>query len=487
MVRSVFPAALLFLSTAASAQITWPGGNLPAGTTTWSGNVTLNGDATVPSGATLVIQPGTVVTAAATDASGSGDASRVELVVQGTLNVAGVAGGGVTFTGAGSGNASWGGIRVEPGGAATISRATLDELNAGVEAVTGAAGVTTSLTFSDSTITNSNRCFRTTGSTAGTGTYNLTNVSMNGCALGGVNHATGSATLTSCAVQGAPSGYHGAYVSGGTLTLDRTVVSNNAGSGVSVGGGNVTIDRSTIAYNGSYGVYTYVSGGTTTVTSSIISHNSGTGAYRANSGTFSISASNLWGNSATFGPPPTGNANVASYNYSNVAPVSSISANPLYVDGAAKNFRLTSQSPSRGSGAASVDQGALPFGSDATAGVQGTFHTNTTLSGSLTVLGDLTVAPGVTLTLQPGTTLTFAATDSVGGGQDGSRGELIVLGTLTAVGVAGQPITFTGAGTGVSAWGGVTVAPGGNATLSNVRDRSAAAASPPPSPSPTPP
>lgn len=78
-------AASLLISSFAAAQITAVG-NLGPGNHSWAGTVTMTGDVTVPSGATLTIQPGTVVTAAATDAQGSGDLNmKVELIVEGTL------------------------------------------------------------------------------------------------------------------------------------------------------------------------------------------------------------------------------------------------------------------------------------------------------------------------------------------------------------------------------------------------------------------
>src|SRR5690606_38078648 len=101
--------------------------------------------------------------------------------------------------------------------------------------------------------------------------------------------------------------------------------------------------------------------------------------------------------------------------------------NPLFVSSA--NRRLTSRSPSRFSAAGSTDQGALPYGSDATPGFHGTYWTSTTLpAGSSAVAGDLTVAPGVTVTLPAGATLVFATSDVMGAYANAGRSELRVLG-----------------------------------------------------------
>ncbi|MCC6335221.1 MAG: right-handed parallel beta-helix repeat-containing protein, partial [Myxococcales bacterium] len=253
----------------------------------------------------------------------------------------------------------------------------------------------------------------------------------------------------------------------------QTRVTNNGSTGVAVTGGTTTtIDRSTVSLNGGYGLYTSAgSAQTTTVTSSIITQNTNYGIYRANLGTLNFSTSNIWGNSGTFGPPPTANANANSYNVAYVTGTitsnGNHSQNPLFVDATAQNYRLTSNSPSRTTGAGGVDQGALPYTADATVGLQGVLWTNTTLSGANPVPGDLTVAPGVTLTLSPGATLTFAASDSMGGSSSANKAELLVQGTLTAIGVSGSPITLTGAGTGASAWGGVRVLSGASANFAN--------------------
>ena len=57
---------------------------------------------------------------------------------------------------------------------------------------------------------------------------------------------------------------------------------------------------------------------------------------------------------------------------------------------------------------------AAPYVSDATVGLLGTLWVNTTLpSGTNTLLGDLTVAPGVTLTIPAGARLSAATTDQM--------------------------------------------------------------------------
>ncbi len=74
----------------------------------------------------------------------------------------------------------------------------------------------------------------------------------------------------------------------------------------------------------------------------------------------------------------------------------------------------------------------------------GTLPGNETWSGVVTLTGDVTVPVGVTLQIQPGTTVIFpAGSDSTSGGTDTTKTELIVNGTLKALGVEGSEIVFT--------------------------------------------
>ncbi|MCA2976987.1 MAG: right-handed parallel beta-helix repeat-containing protein, partial [Myxococcaceae bacterium] len=114
-------------ATSASAQVV-------STNTTWSGTVTLDRDVRVAPGVTLTVAAGTVITASTSDAANLGaNTSSVELIVQGTLAVNGTAAQPVTFTSAGTTNSSWTGIRVEAGGSASLTAATLEEALYGVD------------------------------------------------------------------------------------------------------------------------------------------------------------------------------------------------------------------------------------------------------------------------------------------------------------------------------------------------------------------
>ena len=72
--------------------------------------------------------------------------------------------------------------------------------------------------------------------------------------------------------------------------------------------------------------------------------------------------------------------------------------------------------------------------------VTGTISANTTWSGVVVVSGPVTLAAGVTLTVQPGTTVKFTE----GAGTYGTEpGRLDLNGTLQVLGTAQQPVIFT--------------------------------------------
>lgn len=85
---------------------------VPSGTTTtWAGFIYLDRDVLVAAGGTLIIQPGTVVVAAAVDSANVGrDSGKVELIVRGTLQVNGETNNRVQFKSVNGSQGGWGGI-----------------------------------------------------------------------------------------------------------------------------------------------------------------------------------------------------------------------------------------------------------------------------------------------------------------------------------------------------------------------------------------
>ena len=109
-------------------------------------------------------------------------------------------------------------------------------------------------------------------------------------------------------------------------------------------------------------------------------------------------------------------------------------------------------------------------------------------SGTISLLGDIVVFPGATLTIKPGTIIEFGAgVDShkfpaQGHGEDGLA-EIFVYGTLNAEGKSTNPIHFRKDSRpghqGVNTWGGIRVMPGGSVDLNHTSIREMA---PPPAP-----
>ena len=412
-------AVLLVLPGLARAQTTVPGGMVVNQTWTAAGSpYTVQGDVTIPSGAYLNVDPGVEVRLATTDSIGSGiNTSRVEVIVEGTFRVAGTAASPVRFLSAGGTTAgSWYGIRVMSGAAvATLSHAEVRHATTGV----GNAAPGSVLAIADTLFST---C--TTGVSLTAGAPALDRITIDGCSTGvGVGTAA-SATLTGCLIRSAGIG-----------------VSVSQSSGTP---GDTLVDHCTIYGSGSYGVYLSASLGTSrqvAVRSSVVTGGN-LGVYRSGSyGTVAVTYSNVWGNTTNYSGVSSSGTGV-------------ILANPLYVSGS--NLRLTSNSPSRFSAHDGTDQGALPYVSDATPGLYGTLWTNVTVAAGVTMVpGDLTVAPGVTLTLSPGATLQFATTDIMQAYRNTSRGELRVEGTLRAVGTAMAPVQLRSSGTTAGSWYGV--------------------------------
>jgi hypothetical protein len=82
------------ISAGTTPTMTNVSGNLPAGTTIWSGIMNVTGDVTVPTGATLQIQPGTMVLVAGSayvQGTAAVDTTGADLIVNGNLQVLGTA------------------------------------------------------------------------------------------------------------------------------------------------------------------------------------------------------------------------------------------------------------------------------------------------------------------------------------------------------------------------------------------------------------
>ncbi|UJR87191.1 DUF4215 domain-containing protein [Sandaracinus amylolyticus] len=426
----------LWLVTAhASAQTTIPGGNIINQTWTPAGSpYRVNGDIIVPAGSTLTIQPGVVIEASTSDGLGSGsDVNEVEIIVRGSLRAVGSAAQPITIRSTGTGASQWWGISVESGATEAIfQHVTIEEAQYGVRSAVAGSG----LVLSDATISTS-----AYGVFLEAGAPELARVTVHSCANTGVHVASlAGVTITSSILRS--NGTYGLFVQHNGSTSADTVL------------------RQSTVYGHGTGVYLSTSSGTRTlrVVDSIVSHNS-TGIYRNSSAsTFDVSNSDVWGNSsANFG----GVATTGSGN---------ISANPLYVSAPA-NLRITSNSPARFAASGGGDLGALPYTGDATSGLHGTLWADTTLTAAFSpysVAGDLTVAPTVTLTVEPGVTVRFATSDLMGAGADTNETELRVQGGIVAVGTSAQPVVFDSTSSGAGQWYGIRITSSASSTFDYV-------------------
>ncbi len=396
---------------------------------------TVVGDLTIEPGVTLTIEPGAELRfTSGADLMGSGlDTARTELRVRGTLVADGTTTLGIRFvsTAASPTAGDWYGIAFLAGASASvIDFATIRHARYGIHSSAAAGTV-----VQRSTVENSQ-------------SY-------------GVYADAGAIELAELLVRS--SGSYGVYFVGAGGVIRGSRIYDNGSRGISlrtdVGTNTTEVLRNTIIGNGTYGLYAVENGGTQNVTvrDNVIVNNGNTGFYVAGSPVLTVSHNLVWGQTTA---------------YSSVTPgTGAISENPLVVDITARDMRLTTNSPARRHASDGTDMGALAFDGAPTVGVHGHLYDATTWSGTVNVLGDVTVEPGVTLTIQPGTVVRFAAnTDSMGGNVDAAETELIVRGRLVSDGTPQSRITLTSAGATPAAndWYGVQLtATAANSTLDN--------------------
>ncbi|MCP3866497.1 MAG: hypothetical protein GY703_00050, partial [Gammaproteobacteria bacterium] len=90
----------------------------------------------------------------------------------------------------------------------------------------------------------------------------------------------------------------------------------------------------------------------------------------------------------------------------------------------------------------------------------GTLNGDENWSGAIVLTGDVTVPEHITLNIAAGTTIKFQVlSDDKYSGANTSRSELIIKGSLTAIGNAGSPILFTSSSStpAKADWGGIRV------------------------------
>jgi hypothetical protein len=412
---------LLFADTGRAQTIIGPG-NLPTQTWTATGSpYLLSGDVTVPAGATLTIDAGTVVRCASTDASGSGlDTARIELTVAGVLDVNGTPGSPVIFEASASPAPSrWYGIVVQAG--------------------------SSSVQIDHASLSSTVHAIRTS---VGGSVLSVSDTAISGSGNSGVFVLAGTPALTRLSIS--TPGFYGVLVSStGRPTLSQSLVRNATAAGVSIstsaGPPTTLVTQSTLDQNAEGVVVANATSAALISNSIFTSHTSS--AVRNSGGTAQVTHSDFFNNAS---------------NFIGVSPGTGvIFGNPLYVGGA--SYALTSNSPARFAGSSSQDLGAFPFAGAPTVGLLGTLWSSITLGSAGSphqVIGDLTVPAGQTLNLTPGATLSFAAGDQMAGGVSTTRTELIVNGILQAGGTAVQPVLLTTPGGIPGQWEGVRIGAG---------------------------
>ncbi|MBK6686563.1 MAG: right-handed parallel beta-helix repeat-containing protein [Deltaproteobacteria bacterium] len=421
---------LLGLATEASAQTSVPGGNL-VGSQSWTpagSPYLISGDLTVPVGLTLTIQAGTVVQLGPGDTQASGlDVARTELRIAGTLVVQGTVQNRVTFrSGVGAPTTSdWYGLVLLSGASTTLNGAAIQHGHRGIhDQSTGAA-------VNDALITNCNYGVQVEG---GSPTFAASQIESS-TAYGLYALSNANVTFRDGVIFGSTS--YGLYASDAHLTLERSLLRNNGNRGVylrtTTGNFTQSLVHNTISGNGTYGVYLYEQGGVQNVVlrDNLVVANGSYGFY-VTSGSPAVTSSNnlVWDQ-------------ITDFSGVSVTPTDRVE-NPLLVDPANGDFRPTSRSGARLAASDGTDIGAFAFDGVATPVLAGRLLTNTVLTAAASphqVVGDLIVEPGVTLTIEPGAEVRFAAlSDLMRTGVDLTRTELSVRGTLVADGTASSGI-----------------------------------------------
>jgi hypothetical protein len=204
-----------------------------AGNETWSGNIQLTGDVTVPSGVTLTILPGTTIAVWSDydDQVGGANTSRIELIADnGIITAIGTSNNPILFTSLPISPPSvpgdWYGIRIASttNGPSTFRYCTVEYGIQGVSAESQPPPVIDSCTFRHN---------------SQVGIYNAVSIGVNNCLLysNGIAVYGGAKNLTNCII--AHNNSYGVAVNGGIaypavlggpIILQNCVFTNNSGN-----------------------------------------------------------------------------------------------------------------------------------------------------------------------------------------------------------------------------------------------------------------
>jgi hypothetical protein len=395
-----------------------------------AGTHTITGDLIITKGVTLTLQAGAQLKFNSSDDMGGGASrTKAELIVHGTLSVTASPTQPALLSGKSSSRGSWYGVRVF--GTMTATGIDIQSAQYGIE---------------------------------NHGTTTVTEGRISNSSSYGVYQRGGTLVFTKSRVFSNSS--YGIYQENGKATISYNQIYRNSSYGVylylrSSSSSSAVLDHNTIVYNSNHGVYTYryrSSGYGITVSNNIVSNNGSSTRHQLYASNYGPSCRNnlFWNGTST------------SLTY-NASCSSTVSYNPLFVGASSNDYRLFDRSPARKAGTSGTDIGALAWTVHRTNVLHGALYTDLTLKAGLySVPGDLIVAKGVKLTLEPGARLTFATSDDMAGGNSRSKAELRVYGELIATGSGPNPVVFKGASTSRGSWHGLIVFSGGKATLKHV-------------------
>ncbi|MGK0359565.1 MAG: hypothetical protein ACI9U2_001867, partial [Bradymonadia bacterium] len=379
----------------------------------------LSGDMVVAAGATVTFRPGSQFRMAAdTDSMQGGlNPNLIEIRVEGTLEADGTNSRPVRFTSAAAapGNGDWYGLVI----LANTEAFNIAQVDIGY-AYRGVSLYSNDHIVAGATIHHSSDAG--VWINGGTPEVEQTVVELNNRGI----YVDGQATATLREVTARNNTSDGIYVHDSAATINDSLMHDNGGNGLSADQDHrstrtVALDHCTVAHNTGYGIYTRRGGSqdflNLQLRSTTISHNTREGVFDGNvnyRAALTCANTNNWGNVRA----PWAGIVPSTWNGYSPRGSGCFSENPLFADLDLRNYEPTRFSPLRAMGANGSHVGAQPF-TDAIgpqlAGVLWDDFDFTVAASPYTILGDITVPAGVTVTFEPGVVLNIAArTDLMG-------------------------------------------------------------------------
>ncbi|MCA9546014.1 MAG: right-handed parallel beta-helix repeat-containing protein, partial [Myxococcales bacterium] len=403
------------------------------------------GDVVITAGVTVTFRPGATLRMAPGDIMDAGvDANRTELIVYGTLEADGTNTFPVRFISGAEAPApgDWYGIRIlENTEAFNVSQVDL------AHAVRGVSLANNDHIVAGSTI----RDCSFAGIYVDGGTPEIEAMKLRDNRFG--LYIANEASVAALALEITGSAEDGLYIRNSGFTVDDCRIHDNGGNGIDAYNSaginrSLLLDRCLVTHNGENGVLANRSRNVNYVvqlTSSAVTHNTERGLYgtTADRATVVCRWSNVWGNAQ-------GHYSGLTYDNNDC-----INYNPLYADGEARNYAPTRWSPHRALGENGGPIGPIPYAEAIGPQIMGYLwedFTFTRQDSPYTVLGDLVVPAGVTVTVEPGVEFRVSDSDGMVGGLSGDTEIRFLPGSTghfgaapadrAPEGITGAPIRF---------------------------------------------